>query len=253
MRGSCLCGGVVFEVTGPLRRVIACHCTQCRKQSGHFWAASAVPVKALRLVRSQTLARYAASDLASRGFCTGCGAFLFWQATGSDQISFAPGAIDGPTGLALGEHWHEADAGDYYHGAPAQAVVLRGSCLCGSCLCGSCLCGANRFTLSGPMGEVTACHCRQCRKTSGHYSASFEVDPDKITWSARLTRDHVGPGGGVRTFCPTCGSGLLFRKGDQTSMEAGVIDNATGGRLVAHIFVAEKGDYYDLTDGVAQS
>ena len=38
--GSCLCGGVRYQVTGPVHDVTACHCTQCRKQSGHFWASS---------------------------------------------------------------------------------------------------------------------------------------------------------------------------------------------------------------------
>lgn len=242
MRGSCLCGGVVFEVSGAARPVVACHCTQCRKQSGHFWAASAVPVTGLRLVRSITLAWYAASDSARRGFCTGCGAFLFWQATGSDQISFAAGAIDGSTGLKVAEDWYLEDAGDYYHGAPTEAAVLHGSCLC----------GANRFSLPGPMGEVWACHCHRCRKTSGHYSASFDAPEVSITWHARKTRDHVGPNGGARSFCPSCGSGLLFRGPTEQSVEAGVIDNPTGGTVVRHIFVASKGDYYDLTDGLPQ-
>ena len=242
MKGSCLCGGVAFEVTGPARPVVACHCTQCRKQSGHFWAASAVPMAGLTLLRSETLAWYAATDSARRGFCTGCGAFLFWQATGSDQISFAAGAIDGPTGLGVAEEWYLEDAGDYYHGAPSQAEGLHGSCLC----------GANRFTLPGPMGAVWGCHCHQCRKTSGHCSASFDADPEAMEWQARSTRDHVGPAGGVRSFCPTCGSGLTFHGPTEFSVEAGVIDNPTGGRLVRHSFVADKGDYYDLGDGLLQ-
>jgi hypothetical protein len=242
MRGSCLCGGVVFEVAGPSRPVVTCHCTQCRKQSGHFWAASAVPQAAMIFAKSDTLAWYAASTTAKRGFCTGCGAFLFWQEAGSDQISFAPGAIDGPTGLQIGQELHVEDAGDYYHGPMTEAAVLQGSCLC----------GANRFTVPRPMGEVWGCHCNQCRKTSGHFSASFDVDYDKIVWLARDTRDHVSPGGGVRSFCPTCGCGILFHGPTETSVEAGVIDNPTGGRLVRHIFVASKGDYYDLTDGLPQ-
>ena len=39
--GSCLCGAVRYEVTGPLRKVVYCHCEQCRKTSGHFVAATA--------------------------------------------------------------------------------------------------------------------------------------------------------------------------------------------------------------------
>jgi hypothetical protein len=242
MKGSCLCGGVEFAVEGPARAAIACHCTQCRKQSGHFWAASSIPVSGFHLVESATLAWFSASDAAKRGFCTGCGAFLFWQAEGRDEISFAVGAIDGPTGLHIAAHWHEADAGDYYHGPSGAAERLHGSCLC----------GANRFSLPGPMGEVWGCHCLQCRKTSGHFSASFDADPATIVWEARLTTDHIGPNGGTRSFCAHCGSGLTFDGATEFSIEAGCIDNPTGGHLARHIFVAAKGDYYDLTDGLPQ-
>ncbi len=34
--GSCLCGGVTFEMRGPLKAITACHCTQCRKQTGNL-------------------------------------------------------------------------------------------------------------------------------------------------------------------------------------------------------------------------
>jgi hypothetical protein len=38
--GSCLCKAVSYEVTGPLRNAIGCHCTQCRKMTGHYLAAT---------------------------------------------------------------------------------------------------------------------------------------------------------------------------------------------------------------------
>ncbi|MDB3912880.1 GFA family protein, partial [Paracoccaceae bacterium] len=41
--GSCECGAVVFELSGKLRDVVACHCGQCRKTSGHYWAATSGP------------------------------------------------------------------------------------------------------------------------------------------------------------------------------------------------------------------
>ena len=34
--GSCLCGAVSFKVHGALRQTIACHCIQCRKQTGSY-------------------------------------------------------------------------------------------------------------------------------------------------------------------------------------------------------------------------
>ncbi len=45
--GSCECGAVVFELSGKLRDVVACHCGQCRKTSGHYWAATSVPTPQL--------------------------------------------------------------------------------------------------------------------------------------------------------------------------------------------------------------
>lgn len=248
MRGSCLCGQVAFEAV-PGREFITCHCTQCRKQSGHFWAAAFTLQKDLRLLRDDGLRWYAASDQARRGFCGGCGAFLFWQPIGEDRISIAAGAFDEPTGLRIAQDWFTEDAGDYYDpagGPPPQPSAAAQ-------LVGSCLCGANSFALPGPMGEVWACHCTQCRKTSGHHSASFDADEAAVSWQSRHLTEHVSPGGGVRGFCSTCGSGLYFRAADGAfSIEAAAIDNPTGGQLVRHIFVVDKGDYYDLTDGLPQ-
>ncbi|MCW1918766.1 GFA family protein [Rhodobacter sp. KR11] len=240
MRGACLCGGVAFTVTGPLRPVIACHCTQCRKQSGHYWAATSVPVTHLQMDRAETLRWYQASPSARRGFCGGCGAFLFWQEQGSASMSLAAGALEGPTGLRIAEHWFHEDGGDYYT-TPRAATKVHGACLC----------GANRFTVPHAAGAVWACHCSQCRKTSGHYSASF--DAEQIDWQARSVARHVGPNGGLREFCPTCGSGLTFTKGGVTSVEAGVCEGATGGHLAGHVFAGDRGDYYALDDGLPQS
>lgn len=248
--GSCLCGAVTFEADAPLRPVVDCHCTQCRKQSGHFWAATSAPHSAFRITRDDGLEWFRASPAATRGFCRECGSFLFWQPEGEDRISFAPGALDGPTGLQVEESIFHEDAGDYYDpagGPPPQLSATPAT------LHGACLCGANRFTLPGPMGRVTACHCTQCRKTSGHYSASFDAHESQLDWQARHLAEYVTPGGGRRGFCPVCASSLFFRAADGSfSVEAGCIEKPTGGRLAAHIFVEDKGDYYSLTDGLPQ-
>ena len=125
MIGSCLCGGVQFEVDAPLRPVIVCHCTQCRKASGHVWAASSVPKAAFRLINEGALRWYRSSDVAERGFCADCGSSLFWHPFGQGTMHFAPGALDGPTGLQIAEEWHLEDAGDYYTRPAAAKVVTR--------------------------------------------------------------------------------------------------------------------------------
>jgi hypothetical protein len=120
---------------------------------------------------------------------------------------------------------------------------------------GSCLCGANAFVYKGNPGPITACHCTQCRRQSGHFSASFDVDEIRLTWERQgKATTYVTPGGGTRGFCPVCGSKLWFRAAQgQLSIEAGLIDGASGARLAEHIFVADKGDYYGITDGLPQS
>lgn len=242
MLGGCHCGAVTFIAEAPLRPIIACHCTQCRKASGHYWAATSVPSSRFHLTRSDGLRWYRSSDTAERGFCADCGASLFWRPLMEERISIAAGALEGKTGLTIEAEWFLQDAGDYYT-EPQSAKTLTGSCLC----------GANHFTLPGPMGDVGACHCNQCRKLSGHYSASFDADESQMAWLSRATREYRTPGGAQRGFCQLCGSSLYFRAADGGfSVEAGVIENPTGGRLASHIFTAEKGDYYTLADGLPQ-
>jgi len=112
MRGSCLCGNISYEISGPLRPVVACHCTQCRKASGHYVAAT----QALQadIAISGEPAWYKSSENAERGFCPTCGSNLFWRRFGSEYISIHAGALDGPTGLKMESQLYCEDAGDYY-------------------------------------------------------------------------------------------------------------------------------------------
>ncbi|MEQ9261167.1 MAG: GFA family protein [Roseovarius sp.] len=112
LTGRCLCGDVTFEVTAEPQGASACHCGQCRKQSGHVWSSAFVPRDALRI--EGKVAWYEASAAARRGFCPRCGSFLFWAAHDEDTMSFALGALDEPTGLRLEKHIFTADKGDYY-------------------------------------------------------------------------------------------------------------------------------------------
>jgi hypothetical protein len=112
LTGSCLCGAVRFVITAEPEGAIACHCGQCRKMSGHFWASTHAPDDALSVTGE--VSWYASSDIARRGFCPVCGSFLFWKRHGADHTSLAIGALDAPTGLRLGRHIFTADKGDYY-------------------------------------------------------------------------------------------------------------------------------------------
>jgi len=109
--GSCLCGAIRYRTLGPLRPVIACHCVQCRKTSGHYVAATSVARDRIEIEGAPVW--FASSSAARRGFCGTCGSNLFWDGVGQN-ISIHAGSLDGETGLALAGHIFCADKGDYY-------------------------------------------------------------------------------------------------------------------------------------------
>nr|CAD6414117.1 GFA family protein [Rhizobium sp. Q54] len=113
-RGRCLCGTVSFVTRGPLREIIACHCSQCRRQTGLYYAATNVKVADLEVGGQDDLRWYCASDRARRGFCATCGSALFWQEDGADYVSILAGAFDQPSGLAVGYHIFCDDKADFY-------------------------------------------------------------------------------------------------------------------------------------------
>ncbi|MDX1605108.1 MAG: GFA family protein, partial [Candidatus Competibacterales bacterium] len=112
---GCLCGAVRYRARGPLRPVIACHCRQCRRSSGHYVAATAAALETLALEDPLgSLRWYRSSPEARRGFCGRCGSSLLWQRDGAATVSLMAGTLDGPTGLTTVAHIYVADRGDYY-------------------------------------------------------------------------------------------------------------------------------------------
>ena len=121
---------------------------------------------------------------------------------------------------------------------------------------GSCLCGAVRFKIEGALKPPDACHCNTCRKFSGHYFVSTDMPRsavtieggDNVSWYQSSQKARRG-------FCKTCGCSLFFDPlhHDWTAIALGAFDNPTATHIEKHIFVAEKGDYYEIADGLPQS
>jgi hypothetical protein len=112
--GACLCGSVTYEVSGPLSGVIYCHCAQCRKTSGHYFAATSCERVDLSITKDEGLRWYQSSPEAERGFCEHCGCSLFWRHKDAPSISIMPGSLDLPTGLKADAHIFVDNASDYY-------------------------------------------------------------------------------------------------------------------------------------------
>jgi len=114
LKATCNCGAVKFEINGDILGSSFCHCGQCRRQSGNYWASANLRPSDLKITRQDGLKWFASSEFAKRGFCAECGSNLFWKHNDEDQISVSLGAFELPTGVSVQKHIFVADKGDYY-------------------------------------------------------------------------------------------------------------------------------------------
>jgi hypothetical protein len=114
--GRCLCGAVTYEVRGPLRDVVLCHCVECRRWTGSVGAFAATRAEHLVIGETEALRWIDSPDSdrhARRGFCGTCGSSLFWQARGGERIGIAAATLDPPTGLRVAAHIYTHQASDW--------------------------------------------------------------------------------------------------------------------------------------------
>lgn len=107
VRGSCLCGGVRFEVVPPFIRAGHCHCSRCRKHSGAAASTQArVPAERFRLLAGAELIRvFGRGEGAVKAFCRTCGSSLFggtWP--DGPEVSIRMGAFDDDPGIRPEDH-----------------------------------------------------------------------------------------------------------------------------------------------------
>jgi hypothetical protein len=269
-RGHCLCGAVQFEISGPLSAPSLCHCGQCRRLNGAPGAYTGAPATAYRITGEENLNWYRSSAGAERGFCRKCGSKLFWREVGGKDLDVCVGSLDGPTGLTLGAHIWANHQGDYYaigeDGVPHYAESSKGQKPIApgenppgdaqpAIHAGGCECGAVKYTVKGRMRDVLVCHCGQCRHAHGHapgYSAARRAEmiiegEGNVAWYSASDSARRG-------YCRFCGSPLFWapNDGDTVSVSAGSLKAPTGLKTARHIFADDKGDYYQIADGVPQ-
>ncbi|MCO7224360.1 GFA family protein [Pleionea sp. CnH1-48] len=112
--GGCLCGAVRYEVKGPLRDVVNCHCSMCQKLHGNFGPHTKARKVNIKITQSEGLAWYATSDIARRGFCSQCGSGLFWEPFELDATGIIAGTLDQPTQLKTMGHIFVGEKCDFY-------------------------------------------------------------------------------------------------------------------------------------------
>ncbi len=112
--GGCYCGQVRYRARKVGTEITECHCSQCRKQSGHRYAVVDARAGDVEIDGEDNITWFRASPAAERGFCSTCGSHLFWRSLDDDDMGILAASIDEPTGLELTGHIFVEDKGDYY-------------------------------------------------------------------------------------------------------------------------------------------
>jgi hypothetical protein len=116
--GSCLCGGVAFEVTEPFKVVHNCHCARCRKARAAAHTTNGFTSPAgLRFTRGEDLVvSYKVPDARffRHTFCGVCGSGVP-RADAERDIAVVPlGALDDDPGMGAGRHIFVAFKAPWY-------------------------------------------------------------------------------------------------------------------------------------------
>jgi hypothetical protein len=111
--GGCLCGAVRYQVRGPLRGILLCHCGQCRRVHGHLGAYSSAARADVLIEGADALVWFACSARGRRSFCRVCGSSLFFEPAGESRLAIVAGSLDQPSGLEVIGQEYVADKADY--------------------------------------------------------------------------------------------------------------------------------------------
>lgn len=96
-KGSCLCGTIQFEITGAIRNIVYCHCSECRRAQGSAFAANGiVEAKNFNILSGETeLTGYESTPGQTKYFCRRCGSPIISRSSKRpDQVRVRLGSIE---------------------------------------------------------------------------------------------------------------------------------------------------------------
>jgi hypothetical protein len=275
IEGSCLCGTVRYEIDGPFTMMMHCHCSMCRKHHGAPFATfAAASIGGFRYLRGESaVGAYASSPGGKRFFCTVCGSVAPTLMPDVGLAIVPAGTLEGDPGIRPQAHmfagskapWHvitdslpqhETYPPDFGDATPVPRPPV--SAVPGKIL-GSCLCGDVAYEIDGAPVAMYQCHCSRCRRARGAaHGANLFIKVESFRWTRgqEQVRDYKLPEAkyyGV-AFCERCGGAA-----PRVSTERGIVvapvsalDTDPGMRPMAHIFVASKAPWFEITDSIPQ-
>ncbi len=264
LTGSCLCGDIAFEITGPVQQIAHCHCSMCRKFHGAPFGTFAVAApKDFHWRQGEEKAiHYRSSATGWRNFCPRCGSGVPACPPGGPFALVPLGIVAEDPGARPSLHffvaskapWHTiVDDLPQHQGWPPEfgdaAVEVerpKRTARTPGATGGSCLCGAVTFEFDGAPARMVNCHCSRCRRqVSAAYATMIGVKHDAFRWLSGEDQviNYKMPEAKIKgtAFCKTCGS-IMPRRRDEEHMQipAGSLDDDPPGRATANTFTASK-------------
>jgi hypothetical protein len=114
LSGACHCGAVGVQVPGSAIGVVACHCENCQKLHGNFFAMLAVDRDAVRWSGAESIVWYDSSPKAKRGFCKQCGSRLAKDPNGSPKVLVSVGLFSATLPRTIIKHVFEESKPAWY-------------------------------------------------------------------------------------------------------------------------------------------
>jgi hypothetical protein len=273
-RGSCLCDALQYEIDGPFSAMMNCHCSMCRKQHGTVFATYVVaPAAGFRWISGEDrVARYPSSAHGTRAFCPVCGSAAPGVVPEMGIVFVPAGNLQGELGIKPQCHifvgskapWFAiTDKLPQHEGYPPEVkakgverpvVTPRAGFTDGSCLCGEIA-----FEITGAPQRAMNCHCTRCQRgrSAAHATNVFYgIDQFRWTRGESLVTEYKVPAARFHTaaFCSRCGSKVPRIAVDRgiVVVPAGALDTDPGIQPAAHIFVADKAPWFEITDSLPQ-
>ena len=274
IKGSCLCGTVRYEVSGPFNSMMSCHCSMCRKHHGSAFATYvSAPLDSFRWTSGEeAVLKYKSSEHGTRNSCSICGATVPMTAP-EYSLAFLPaGPLEGDLGIKPQAHMFVGSKAPWYEitdhlpqheeyppelGAsgqerpkiePRQGITE-----------GSCLCGAVGYEMTGEPLSMQSCHCERCRRARGAiHGTNIFYKADRFRWSrgSDLVVEYKVPEARFHTvaFCRQCGGSLpkVSIERGIAIIPAGTLDTDPVMRPQRHIFTHYKAPWFEITDSLPQ-
>ncbi|MEP7242629.1 MAG: GFA family protein [Gammaproteobacteria bacterium] len=273
-QGSCLCGTVRYEVSGPFNTMMSCHCSMCRKHHGTAFATyvSSSSDGFRWLAGEDSILAYASSERGRRFSCRVCGSVLPMMLPEHGLAICPAGPLEGDLGIKPQAHMFVASKAPWYtitdsvpqhaeyppeYGTPglerptveAKPGVTRGSCLCGDVA----------FEATGPAMMMLNCHCTRCRRArSAAHGSNIFFKADQFRWTRGESQvvDYLLPEARFfsTAFCKRCGGELprVSQERGVVVIPAGSLDTDPPMRPQRHIFVTDQAGWFEITDSLPQ-